>query len=178
MEDFRGIAEESFPSFLTNSLLGNSEILKNVTLSSNLGLPVAVSTLARNRSSADNRYSDIQASYLVEGKFSVPSESSPSSQSEADPREKLQLSFQDDDSISKKKNIESQHLSVAVLEESTLQSDMARTEEEQAKTAKPFQSQDPVDRISPLEQMQDSPVDFCLQPWMNNKENKGCFVLQ
>ncbi|XP_034869725.1 centrosomal protein of 192 kDa isoform X4 [Mirounga leonina] len=172
MEDFRGIAEESFPSFLTNSLLGNSEILKNVTLSSNLGLPVAVSTLARNRSSADNRYSDIQASYLVEGKFSVPSESSPSSQSEADPREKLQLSFQDDDSISKKKNIESQHLSIAVLEESTLQSDMARTEEEQAKTAKPFQSQDPVDRISPLEQMQDSPVDFCLQPWMNNKENK------
>lgn len=43
------------------------------------------------------RYSDIQASYLVEGKFSVPSESSPSSQSEGDPREKLQLSFQDDE---------------------------------------------------------------------------------
>uniref|UniRef100_A0A452TPN1 Centrosomal protein 192 n=1 Tax=Ursus maritimus TaxID=29073 RepID=A0A452TPN1_URSMA len=38
MEDFRGIAEESFPSFLTNSLLGNSEILENVTLSSNLEL--------------------------------------------------------------------------------------------------------------------------------------------
>lgn len=56
MEDFRGIADESFPSFLTNSLLGgNSEILENVTLSSNLGLPVAVSTLARNRSSTDNR---------------------------------------------------------------------------------------------------------------------------
>ncbi|XP_045880017.1 centrosomal protein of 192 kDa isoform X3 [Meles meles] len=173
MEDFRGIAEESFPSFLTNSLFGNSEILENVTLPSNLGLPVAVSTLARNRSSADNRYSDIQASYLVEGKFSVPSESSPSSQSEGDPREKLQLSFQDDDSISKKKNhIESQHLSDTVLEESALQSDIARTEEEQAKTAKRFQSQDPFDKISPLEQEQDSPVDFCLQPWMNNKENK------
>ncbi|XP_048077553.1 centrosomal protein of 192 kDa isoform X1 [Ursus arctos] len=173
MEDFRGIAEESFPSFLTNSLLGNSEILENVTLSSNLGLPVAVSTLARNRSSADNRYSDIQASYLVEGKFSVPSESSPSSQSEAEPREKLQLSFQDDDSISKKKNhIESQHMSDAVLEESALQGDKARTEEEQAKTAKPFQSQDPFERISPLEQVQDSPVDFGLQSWMNNKENK------
>ncbi|PNJ11497.1 CEP192 isoform 4 [Pongo abelii] len=55
MEDFRGIAEESFPSFLTNSLFGNSGILENVTLSSNLGLPVAVSTLARNRSSTDNR---------------------------------------------------------------------------------------------------------------------------
>lgn len=56
MEDFRGIAEESFPSFLTNSLLGNSGILENVTISSNLGLPVAVSTLARNRSTTDNRY--------------------------------------------------------------------------------------------------------------------------
>lgn len=55
MEDFRGIAEESFPTFLTNSLLGNSEVLENVTLSSNLGLPVAVSTLAKNRSSMDNR---------------------------------------------------------------------------------------------------------------------------
>lgn len=55
MEDFRGITEESFPSFLTSSLLGNSGILENVTLSSNLGLPVAVSTLARNRSSTDNR---------------------------------------------------------------------------------------------------------------------------
>ncbi|KAL0613864.1 LOW QUALITY PROTEIN: Centrosomal protein of 192 kDa [Plecturocebus cupreus] len=57
MEDFRGIAEESFPSFLTNSLFGNSGILENVTLSSNLGLPVAVSTLARTRSSTDNRQS-------------------------------------------------------------------------------------------------------------------------
>lgn len=97
MENFRGIAEESIPSFLTNSLLGNSEILENVTLSSNLGLPVAVSTLARNRSGTDNRYPDTEASYLVEGRFSVPSESSPSSQSEAEPREKLHLSFQDDE---------------------------------------------------------------------------------
>ncbi|XP_043415358.1 centrosomal protein of 192 kDa isoform X1 [Prionailurus bengalensis] len=173
MEDFRGIAEESFPSFLTNSLLGNSEILENVTLSSNLGLPVAVSTLARNRSMTDNRYSDIQASYLAERRFSVPSESSPSSQSEAESREKLHLSFQDDDCISKKKNhIESQHLSDAVLEESDLQRNIARTEEEQAKTAESFQSQNHFDRISPLEQVQDSPIDFCLQSWTNNKENK------
>ncbi|XP_029777150.1 centrosomal protein of 192 kDa isoform X4 [Suricata suricatta] len=173
MEDFRGIDEESFPSFLTSSLLGNSEILENVTLSSNLGLPVAVSTLARNRSRTDNRYSDTQASYLVERRFSVPSESSPSSQSEAESREKLQLSFQDDDSISKKKNhVESQHLSDAVLKESALQNNTARTEEEQAKTAKPVQSQDHFDSILPLEQMQDSPIDFCLQSWMNNTENK------
>nr|XP_055179516.1 centrosomal protein of 192 kDa isoform X7 [Nyctereutes procyonoides] len=173
MENFRGIAEESIPSFLTNSLLGNSEILENVTLSSNLGLPVAVSTLARNRSGTDNRYPDTEASYLVEGRFSVPSESSPSSQSEAEPREKLHLSFQDDDSISKKKNpIEGQHLSDAGLGESSLQSDITRTGEEQATTAKPLQSQDPYDRISPLEQVQDSPVDVCLQSWLKNKDNK------
>ncbi|XP_058412722.1 centrosomal protein of 192 kDa isoform X5 [Diceros bicornis minor] len=173
MEDFRGITEESFPSFLTNSLLGNSGTLENVTLSSNLGLPVAVSTLARNKSSTDNRYSENQASYLVEGIFSIPSESSPSSQSEAEPREKLQLSFQDDDSVSKKKSyMESQHLSDAVLKESAFQRDTARTEEEQTKTAKSFPSQDLFGQISPLEQVQDSPVDFCLRSWMNNKDNK------
>ena len=42
------------------------------------------------------RYSDVQASYLVEGKFLVPSES-PGSQSEGVPRERLQLVFQDDE---------------------------------------------------------------------------------
>ncbi|XP_035865245.1 centrosomal protein of 192 kDa isoform X2 [Phyllostomus discolor] len=172
MEDFRGIADESFPSFLTNSLLGNSGILENVTFSSNLGLPVAVSTLARNGASTDNRYSDIQASYLVEGRFSVPSESSPSSQNEAEPRAKLQLSFQDDDCVSRRKNhIESQHLSDAVLKELAFPSDLAKTEEKETKTAESFQSEDPCVRILPLEQVQDSSVGFCLQSWMNN-ENK------
>ncbi|KAK1337628.1 hypothetical protein QTO34_002261 [Cnephaeus nilssonii] len=169
MEDFRGITEESFPSFLTNSLLGNSEILENVTLSSNLGLPVAVSTLARNRSSTDNRCSDIQASYLVEERSSVPSESSPVSQSEAEPREKLQLSFQDDDE--RKSHIESQHLSDAVLKESAFPNNLAKTEEEEAKTAESFHRQDPCVKILPLDQVQDAPIEFCLRSWMNN-ENK------
>lgn len=169
MEDFRGITEESFPSFLTNSLLGNSEILENVTLSSNLGLPVAVSTLARNRSSTDNRCSDIQASYLVEERSSVPSESSPVSQSEAEPREKLQLSFQDDDE--RKSHIESQHLSDAVLKESAFPNNRAKTEEEEANTAECFHRQDPCVKILPLDQMQDAPIEFCLRSWMNN-ENK------
>ncbi|KAK2497971.1 hypothetical protein MC885_019614 [Smutsia gigantea] len=173
MEDFRGIAEESFPSFLTNSLVGNSGILENVTLSSNLGLPVAVSTVARDSSSTDNRYADIQASYLVEGRFSIPSESSPSCQGEAEPQQRFHLSFQDDDSISKKKNyIENQHLSDAIFKESAFQSDVARTEQEEAKTAKSLQSQEPFDRILPPEQVQDSPVDFCLPSLMNNKESK------
>nr|XP_054393591.1 centrosomal protein of 192 kDa isoform X8 [Pongo abelii] len=171
MEDFRGIAEESFPSFLTNSLFGNSGILENVTLSSNLGLPVAVSTLARNRSSTDNRYPDIQASYLVEGRFSVPSGSSPGSQSDAEPRERLQLSFQDDDSISRKKSyVESQRLSNALRKQSALQMETAGPEEEPAGATESLQGQDLFNRTSPVEQAQDSPIDFHLQSWMNNKE--------
>ena len=43
------------------------------------------------------RYSDVQTSYLVEGKFSVPSETSPSSQSEDEPRERLRLVFSNDE---------------------------------------------------------------------------------
>ncbi|XP_072462705.1 centrosomal protein of 192 kDa [Notamacropus eugenii] len=50
MENFRRIVDESFPSSLTNSLTSNkSGILENISISSNLGLPVAVSTVARNR---------------------------------------------------------------------------------------------------------------------------------
>ncbi|KAM9632713.1 centrosomal protein of 192 kDa isoform 4-T6 [Trichechus inunguis] len=170
MEDFRGIAEESFPSFLTNSLLGNSGILENVTLSSNLGLPVAVSTLARNRASTDNRYSDIQASYLVEGKFSIPSESSHSSQSDPEPKQRLQLSFQDE----KRNHMETQHLSDALVRESALQSEIAGTEEEQTPTAKSLQGQDIFDGNSVQEQVQaDSAVDFRLQSSRtNNKEHE------
>lgn len=57
--------------------------------------------------------------------------------------------------MSKKKNyMESQHLSDAVLKELVFQRDTARTEEEQTKTAKSFQSKDLFGRISPLEQMQ------------------------
>ncbi|XP_008057115.1 centrosomal protein of 192 kDa [Carlito syrichta] len=173
MEDFRGIAEESFPSFLTNSLFANSGILENVTLSSNLGLPVAVSTLARNRSSTDNRCPDIQASYLAEERFSVPFGSSPSSQSDAEPRERLQLSFQDDDSISRKKNrVESQCLSDVLRKQSAFPGDIAGLEEEQAKTTESFQGQELFERTSPLEQIQDSLTDFCLQSRTHNKEHK------
>ncbi|MBZ3869256.1 Centrosomal protein of 192 kDa [Sciurus carolinensis] len=130
MDDFRGIAEESFPSFLTNSLLGNSGILENVTLSSNLGLPVAVSTLARDRTSTDNS------------------------------------------SISRKKNyMESPHLSNALMKQSAFHSGMPRAEEEEARVL--ASSQDLLDRVSPLEQEQDSSVDFCLRSWMmNNQEDK------
>nr|XP_054099916.1 centrosomal protein of 192 kDa isoform X18 [Callithrix jacchus] len=169
MEDFRGIAEESFPSFLTNSLFGNSGILENVTLSSNLGLPVAVSTLARNRSSTENRYPDIQASYLVEGRFSVPSGSSPRNQSDIEPIERVQLSFQDDE---KKSYVESQHLSNAFRKQSAFQMETVGPEEEPGGATESLQDQDLFDRASPLEQAQDSPIDFHLQSWMNNKQPK------
>uniref|UniRef100_A0A8C3SYV5 Centrosomal protein 192 n=1 Tax=Chelydra serpentina TaxID=8475 RepID=A0A8C3SYV5_CHESE len=54
MEDFRNIEDETFPSFLANSLNSNtSGILENVTISSNLGLPVAASTVARNKTDDD-----------------------------------------------------------------------------------------------------------------------------
>ncbi|XP_055982899.1 centrosomal protein of 192 kDa [Sorex fumeus] len=172
MEDFRGITEELFPSFLTNSLLGNSGTLENVTIASNLGLPVAVSTLAKNRPNNDNRYTDAQASFLAEERFSLPSESSPSSQSETEPKERLQLSFQDDE---KKSCTKSRHVSGSLLSESAFHSDGARKEKEQDKivqTVNSPQSQDLFNRISPLEQEQDSPIVFCLPSWMNNMENK------
>ncbi|KAM4841247.1 centrosomal protein of 192 kDa isoform 1-T2 [Thomomys bottae] len=171
MEDFQGIAEESFPSFLTNSLLGNSEILENVTLSSNLGLPVAVSTLAKNRSSADNRFPDVQASYFVEGRFSLPSLSSPSCPSDSEPRERLKLSFQDDE---KKNYKESPYLLDVFTKQSTFRSDKPRAGEEQTKNTASLQtkSQDLLHRVSPQEQVPDSPLDFCLKSRMNNQEHK------
>ncbi|KAG8505180.1 Centrosomal protein of 192 kDa [Galemys pyrenaicus] len=169
MADFRGIAEESFPSFLTNSLLGNSGTLENVTLSSNLGLPVAVSTLARTRSSTSNRYPDVQASYLVDGRFSISSESSPVSQIEPEPKEKLQLSFQDDE---KKELTGRQCLSDATLSESDFGGAVVRTEEMRVETTQCFQNRDLLEKMSPQEQMQDSPIGFCLSSWMNNKESK------
>ncbi|XP_074058182.1 centrosomal protein of 192 kDa [Macrotis lagotis] len=56
MENFRQIVDESFPSSITNSLTSNnSGILGNISISSNLGIPVAVSTVARNRYGCDDR---------------------------------------------------------------------------------------------------------------------------
>ncbi|XP_062933548.1 centrosomal protein of 192 kDa-like isoform X2 [Cynocephalus volans] len=68
--------------------------------------------------------------------------------------------------------MKSQHLSHALMKQLAFQSDVARTEEERAKTTGSFQCQDLFDRVLPLDQIQDSPVDFCLLSWMNNKEHK------
>ncbi|NXK24942.1 CE192 protein, partial [Arenaria interpres] len=99
MEDFRNIADETFPSFLGHSLSSSeSVVFENVTISSNPGLPVAASTVARNKTGCANRHSDICASYL-EGKYSPPSGSSHSSQSHPEPVGRFALSFRDDTEV-------------------------------------------------------------------------------
>lgn len=56
MEDFRNIADETFPSFLGHSLNSSASVVfENVTVSSNPGLPVAASTVARSQACGDNR---------------------------------------------------------------------------------------------------------------------------
>ncbi|KAF1621797.1 hypothetical protein FQV09_0006161, partial [Eudyptes chrysolophus] len=96
MEDFRNIADETFPSFLGHSLSSSASVIfENVTISSNPGLPVAASTVARSKTGCDNRLSDICASYL-EGKHSPPSGSSHSSQSNPELMGRFALSFHDD----------------------------------------------------------------------------------
>ncbi|XP_064363242.1 centrosomal protein of 192 kDa isoform X2 [Dromaius novaehollandiae] len=97
MEDFKNIADETFPSFLGNSLSSSTSVIfENVTISSNPGLPVAASTVAKSKTGCDNRLSDVQASYLEEGRHSLPSGSSHSIQSDPEPVERFALSFQDD----------------------------------------------------------------------------------
>ncbi|XP_038602144.1 LOW QUALITY PROTEIN: centrosomal protein of 192 kDa [Tachyglossus aculeatus] len=125
MENFRGIADESFPSFLANSLASeNSGILENVTISSNLGLPVAASTVARNPASCENRYSDVQASYL-EGRYSVMSRSSHSSQPGPEPEGRL-ASYQHDGENDKCTG--THHMSEVLRKELTLEQSPSQRE--------------------------------------------------
>ncbi|XP_066480532.1 centrosomal protein of 192 kDa [Tiliqua scincoides] len=85
---------EIFPSFLaTSSTSHTSDILDNITISSNLGLPVAASTEARHKTGCHDRLCD-QVSY-VEGRLSVPLESSYGGESDSDPRGKLILNSQE-----------------------------------------------------------------------------------
>lgn len=48
MESVRNLEDETFPSFLLQSVRSDSsEMLENVTVTSNFGLPVAASTVAK-----------------------------------------------------------------------------------------------------------------------------------
>ncbi|OXB66757.1 hypothetical protein ASZ78_003002 [Callipepla squamata] len=96
MEAFRNIADETFPSFLARSLDSSAgALLENVTISSNLGLPVAASTVAKSKAGPDSRLSDIRASYLEEEKHSPPSQSH-NIQLDAEPMGRFAFSFHDD----------------------------------------------------------------------------------
>ncbi|KAI1894104.1 hypothetical protein AGOR_G00112390 [Albula goreensis] len=90
-ESFRNIEDEPFPSFLSASLNSSHATLGNVTLGSTLGVPVAASTVAKIRARADNRTSDVEASYLDDGKLSLAN-----SQTSNGERGKFALSFKDE----------------------------------------------------------------------------------
>ncbi|XP_053323211.1 centrosomal protein of 192 kDa [Spea bombifrons] len=93
-ESYSKIEDETFPSFLGESINSNASVaLENCTLTSNLGLPVAASTVAKARSGFD-RVPDIQASYLCNEKLS-PTDSADSGSSRRDSKGKHVLSFKD-----------------------------------------------------------------------------------
>ncbi|KAM5158224.1 centrosomal protein of 192 kDa [Mantella aurantiaca] len=91
------IEDETFPSFLAESISSNlSEALDNCTLTSNLGLPVAASTVAKART-AFERLSDVQASYLENEKLPGTTDNlSKFSNSGGDQNGRFVLSFKDD----------------------------------------------------------------------------------
>ncbi|XP_060778074.1 centrosomal protein of 192 kDa isoform X3 [Neoarius graeffei] len=93
MDSFRNLEDETFPSFLSNTSLGSSvrDTLGDVTLGSTLGVPMAASTVVKSRATADNRLTDVQASYLEPGALSLAG-----SQGSNCGREKFALSFKDD----------------------------------------------------------------------------------
>ncbi|XP_052474858.1 centrosomal protein of 192 kDa isoform X3 [Carassius gibelio] len=93
MENIQNIENEPFPSFLSNTSLGSSgrTTLGNVTLGSTLGVPMAASTVAKIRPPEDNRVTDVQASYLEDGQFSLMH-----SQGSSGGREKFVLSLKED----------------------------------------------------------------------------------
>ncbi|XP_052000198.1 centrosomal protein of 192 kDa-like isoform X3 [Xyrauchen texanus] len=93
MENFQNIEDEPFPSFLSNCSLGSSgrATLGNMTLGSSLGMPMAASTVAKIRAPLDNRVTDVHASYLEDGQFSLIH-----SQGSERVREKFVLSLKED----------------------------------------------------------------------------------
>ncbi|XP_073728008.1 centrosomal protein of 192 kDa isoform X2 [Misgurnus anguillicaudatus] len=93
MENFQNIEDEPFPSFLSNASLGSSgrATLGNVTLGSTFGMPMAASTVAKIKPPADNRVTDVQASYLEDGQISLMH-----SQGSDGGRERFALSLKED----------------------------------------------------------------------------------
>ncbi|XP_054670159.1 centrosomal protein of 192 kDa [Grus americana] len=164
MEDFRNIADETFPSFLGHSLSSSASVIfENVTISSNPGLPVAASTVVRNKTGCDNRLSDICASYL-EGKHSPLSGSPHSSQSDPEPMGKFALSFHDDMEVATQVK-EPQSTSVSLKESHSVYG-----EQDQNVIEHSNRSQDTLLEVLPLERLEDLSTGICFLP--DSKNNK------
>ncbi|NXR02826.1 CE192 protein, partial [Sagittarius serpentarius] len=164
MEDFRNIADETFPSFLGHSLSSSASVIfENVTISSNPGLPVAASTVARSKMGCDNRLSDTCASYL-EGKHSPPSGSSHSSQSDPEPMGRFALSFHDDLEAATQVK-EPQPTSVSLKESHSIY-----RQQDQNVIEHSNRSQDTLLELLPLERLEDLSTGICFLP--DSKNNK------
>ncbi|NXS09300.1 CE192 protein, partial [Neodrepanis coruscans] len=164
MENFRNIADETFPSFLGYSLNSSSASVffeNNVTVSSNPGLPVAASTVARSQAGCDNRFSDNCASYL-EGKHSSPSGSSHSNQSGPEPVERFTLCSRDDVKVAKQIE-EPQPACVSLKESHSIYGEQDRSVVEL-----PSRSQGTLCQVLPLERLEDSPAGMCFLPDVKN----------
>ncbi|KFP74727.1 hypothetical protein N311_01455, partial [Apaloderma vittatum] len=164
MEDFRNIADETFPSFLGHSLSSSASVVfENVTISSNPGLPVAASTVARSKVGCDNRHSDICASYL-EGKHSPSSGSSHSSQLDPEPMGRFALSFRDDRQLATQVK-EPQPTSVSLKESHSVCGEQDQNVIEHSNC-----SQDTLHEVLPLERLEDLSTGICFLP--DSKNNK------
>ncbi|NWY06396.1 CE192 protein, partial [Nothoprocta ornata] len=162
MEDLRNIADESLPSLLGASL--GSGALDSVAAASNPGPPVAASTVAKSKPGCDRRLSDVQASYLEEGRRSLASGSPRSIQSDADPVGRFALSFQDDLEVDTQ--IEEPQLTCAVQKESR----SLCGEEERDVMEHSNHSDDTLVELLPLEQLEDLSTGICFLP--GSKNNK------
>ncbi|NWS35864.1 CE192 protein, partial [Polioptila caerulea] len=158
MESFRNIADETFPSYLGHSLNSSaSGIFENVTVSSNPGLPVAASTVARSQAGGDNRLPDDCASYL-EGKHSPLSGSPHSSQSHPEPVERFALCFHDDTEITTQIE-EPQPPCVNLKESHSIYGEQAQNVIEHSN-----HNQGTLREVLPLERLEDLPTGMCFLP--------------
>ncbi|NXA62625.1 CE192 protein, partial [Mohoua ochrocephala] len=164
MEDFRNIADETFPSFLGHSLNSSASVaFENVTVSSNPGLPVAASTVARSQAGGDNRLSDDCASYL-EGKHSPLSRSPHSSQSNPEPVERFALCFRDDMEIATQVE-EPQTTCVSLKESHSICGERAQNVSEHSS-----RSQGTLRDVLPLERLEELPAGICFLPDIKNSK--------
>ncbi|NXK91847.1 CE192 protein, partial [Formicarius rufipectus] len=155
MENFRNIADETFPSFLGCSLNSSaSAVFENVTVASNPGLPVAASTVARSQAGGGGRFSDNCASYL-EGKHSSQSGSSHSSQSGPEPVQRFALCFRDDMEVATQ--VEEPQTTCVSLEESH----SVYEEQDQNITEHSNRSQGTLREVLPLQHLEETFLSGC-----------------